>query len=321
MIPAGLNDMMNIFPVMGNNIQTIETYTARIQRSFPQVAIRTAVPITRGWDSFVVEVNDELIFRFAMREDVEVRFRKEIQLLPVLEQALSTPIPHFDYIGRGDTEHPYSFVGYRRLGGTPLENESITGEQLTALAPALGIFLSELHRFPTQQAAQLGAEECTPAQWREMYRLRYLDIQQRVFPLLDVELRTLSEQLWEGFLDTKTNFTFKPVFIHGDLCCEHIFCDPAHARLTGVIDWGDSIIGDAALDFVGLHWGHGQTFVERILEHYQDAVDSTFWQRMDFYLRYRPFSELLYGAYSGGTEFLEQGKAGLQAMFRPTSFA
>lgn len=300
-----------------NNIQTIETYTARIQRSFPLIAIRTVVPITRGWDSFVLEINDELIFRFAMREDVEVRFRKEIQLLPVLEQALSTPIPHFDYIGRGDTEHPYSFVGYHRLEGTPLENESISDEQLTALAPALGKFLSELHRFPTQQAAQLGVENCTAAQWREMYRERYIDIQQRVLPLLDAELRTQSEQLWEGFLDTKTNFTFQPVFIHGDLGCEHIFCDPAHACLTGVIDWGDSIIGDPALDFVGLHWGHGQTFMERVLENYSGTIDSAFFQRMDFYLRYQPFSELLYGAYSNNEEFLTQGKSGLQAMFRP----
>ncbi len=300
-----------------NNIQTIETYTARIQRSFPQITIRTAIPITSGWDSFVLEINGELIFRFAMREDVEVRFQKEIQLLPVLEQTLSTPIPHFDYIGRGETEYPYSFVGYRRLGGTSLANESITAEQLAALAPVLGVFLSELHRFPTQQAAQLGVEECTPAQWREMYRSRYLDIQQRVFPLLDAELCTKSEQLWEGFLGTQINFTFQPVFIHGDLGCEHIFCDPLHARLTGVIDWGDSITGDPALDFVGLHWEHGQAFTERVLANYQGTIDAAFWQRMDFYLRYQPFSELLYGAYSSNKEILERGKAGLQAMFRP----
>ncbi|HLX39091.1 MAG TPA: phosphotransferase, partial [Ktedonobacteraceae bacterium] len=189
---------------------------------------------------------------------------------------------------------------------------------LTDLAPALGVFLSELHRFPTQQAAQLGVDECTPAQWREMYRERYVDIQQRVFPLLDAELCMKSERLWEGFLGTEANFTFQPVFIHGDLGCEHIFCDPANSRLTGVIDWGDSIIGDAALDFIGLHWGHGQAFTEGVQANYQGTIDTTFWQRMDFYLLYLPFSELLYGAYSGNEEILERGKAGLQTMFRPT---
>jgi aminoglycoside 2''-phosphotransferase len=212
-------------------------------------------------------------------------------------------------------------VGYRRLNGTPLENESISDEQLATLAPALGKFLSELHRFPTQQAAQLDVENCSAAQWREMYRERYEDIQQRVFPLLDAELRTQSQRLWESFLDTEANFTFQPVFIHGDLGCEHIFCDLEHACLTGVIDWGDSIIGDAALDFVGLHWGHGQPFMERVLENYAGIIDSTFHRRLAFYLCYQPFSELLYGAYSTNKEFLTRGKAGLQAMFHPTPSA
>ncbi|MHB8595316.1 MAG: phosphotransferase family protein [Ktedonobacteraceae bacterium] len=300
-----------------NNSDAIATYIARIQLNFPEVVVRTVVPITRGWDSFVLEVNDELIFRFAMREDVEVRFQKEIQLLPVLELTLSTPVPHFDYIGRSDAEHPYTFLGYRRLEGTMLGDENITGEQLSSLAPSLGVFLSELHRFPTQQAAQAGAENCTPALWREMYRERYNDIQRRVFPLLDADLRTSSAHLWEEFLNTGSNFTFQPVFIHGDLGCEHIFCDPQHGCLTGVIDWGDSIIGDLALDFVGLHWGHGQSFTERVLENYQGTIDASFWQRMAFYLRYQPFAELLYGAYSDNEQILAQGKAGLQAMFRP----
>ena len=142
-----------------NNPESIAPYIALIHHNFPQVVVHTAVPITRGWDSFVLEVNNELIFRFAMRADVEVRFQKEIRLLPVLEQALSTPIPHFDSIGRGDTEHPYTFVGYRRLEGTMLEDENITEAELSTLAPALGNFLSELHRFPTQ----LDTDDYTPA--------------------------------------------------------------------------------------------------------------------------------------------------------------
>ncbi|MEO8973239.1 MAG: phosphotransferase, partial [Ktedonobacteraceae bacterium] len=84
-----------------------------------------------------------------------------------------------------------------------------------------------------------------------------------------------------------------------------------------VIDWGDSMIGDPAFDFVGLHWGHGQTFTKRVLKNYQGTINTSFWQRMAFYLRYQPFSELLYGAYSGNEQILAQGKAGLQAMFGP----
>jgi aminoglycoside 2''-phosphotransferase len=289
--------------------------TALIQRNFPQVAIQTVHPITRGWDSFVLEVNDELIFRFPMRDDVITYFQKEMSLLPVLEQALSTPIPHFDYIGHGDASYPFMFVGYRKLVGVSLEDESITQEQLAALTPALTTFLSELHSFPVAQAVQTGVQDHTPEQWRELYHERYVDLRKRVFPLLDVELRTKSARLWENFLDNKDIFAFQPVLIHCDLACEHILCDPEHGVLTGVIDWGDATIGDPALDFVGLHHGHGREFAERVLAYYRGKVDAAFWQRMDFYLCYGPFSELLFGAYSGNEKFIAQGIEGLRALF------
>ena len=132
-----------------------------ITHNFPQVAMQSVRPITRGWDSFVLEVNDELIFRFPMRDDVIPYIEKEMGLLPILEPTLSTPIPHFDYIGHGNASYPYMFVGYRKLNGTALE-ESIAPDQLAALAPALATFLNELHSFPVALAIKAGVEAHTP---------------------------------------------------------------------------------------------------------------------------------------------------------------
>lgn len=235
----------------------ITTALMLIHHNFPQVAIQTALPIAQGWDSFVLEVNHELIFLFPMREDVIESIQKEIRLLPLLEEALSTPIPHFTYIGHGDENDPFLFVGYHKLDGLALEDVNITVGQLSALAASLAIFLNELHSFPVALALQTGVQGHTPAQWRERYQERYTELQIRVFPLLDKELRTNSEQLWEEFLDNEAIFTFQPVRIHCDLACEHIFCDPVHGVLTGVIDWGDATIGDPALDFEGFTMDEG----------------------------------------------------------------
>lgn len=296
----------------------IETSKELLQHNFPQISVQTALPITRGWDSFVLEVNAELIFRFPMREDVIEYLQKEIRLLPVLEKALSTPIPHFNYIGHGDENenYPFMFVGYPKLDGLALDNVSITPVQLVELAPALATFLNELHSFPATRAIQNGVQGHTPAQWRERYRELYSDLMVRVFPLLDKELRSKSEQLWKDFLENEALFVFKPVLIHCDLACEHIFCDPVRGVLTGVIDWGDATIGDPALDFVGLHNGRGRDFTEHVLAYYKGIVDVKFWKRIDFYLCYGPFSELLYGAYRGSEKFIKNGVEGLHTMFR-----
>lgn len=294
----------------------VGTAVKLIQHNFPQVALRSVLPITNGWDSFVLEVNNELIFRFPLRENVVASLQMEISLLPYLEQALSTPIPHFDYIGHGDADYPYIFVGYRKLDGIALEDEGFSTEQLTALAPALATFLSELHRFPIIQAVQASVQEHTPIQWCEQYRERYIDLQKRIFPLLDITLRTKSERLWEGFLNDRSLFTFQPVLLHCDLNCEHIFCDPERGVLNGVIDWGDTTIGDPAQDFVGLLKDRGKVFTELVLAHYQGTIDASFWRRMDFYSHYSPFAELLYGSYSNNETFIEQGVKRLHEMFR-----
>jgi aminoglycoside 2''-phosphotransferase len=120
---------------------------------------------------------------------------------------------------------------------------------------------------------------------------------------------------WKDFLDDKSLFIFQTVLIHCDLACEHILCDPWYALLTGVVDWGDATIGDPALDFVGLHRVRGREFTERVLASYQGMIDAAFWRRIDFYLRYQPYSELLYGAYSNSQKFIAQGIEGLRAMF------
>lgn len=296
-------------------MRDIEMYQALIRSNFPQLDIQTVQPITRGWDSFVLEVNGALIFRFPLRDDVVVPFQREMLLLPGLESTLSVPVPHVTYIGQGDSSYPYTFTGYPKLNGLALEDERITPEQLALLAPAVAHFLNELHAFPTVRAVQASVESHTPEQWRERYLERYTDLRQRVFPLLDAELRARSARLWENFLEEEAHFVFQPALIHCDLACEHIFCDPERGVLTGVIDWGDVTIGDPALDFVGLHGQHGRAFVERVLTGYRGAIDAAFWRRIAFYLCYGPFAQLLYGVYSESEEFIAQGVAGLHALF------
>lgn len=84
--------------------------------------------------------------------------------------------------------------------------------------------------------------------------------------------------------------------------------------LTGVIDWGDVTIGDPAIDFVGLHRVGGKQFVEQIIMRYQNTLNGAFWQRLEFYLHYGPFSQLLYGSYSKNETFIKQGIEGLRLM-------
>jgi len=72
------------------------------------------------------------------------------------------------------------------------------------------------------------------------------------------------------------------------------------------------MIGDPALDFVGLLADCGAEFAERALSSCAGEVDATFRRRMQFYLRATPFHEILFGAATGLEEHVRQGLAGVR---------
>ncbi|WP_156995410.1 phosphotransferase, partial [Elstera litoralis] len=94
----------------------------------------------------------------------------------------------------------------------------------------------------------------TPDQW-ERLRAR---AEARLFPLLSAHL---AEEL-RAHLRAMDGLPLKadaPGLIHDDLHPAHILHDPASGRLTGLLDFGRSGRGDAAVDLAGLlyNWGSG----------------------------------------------------------------
>jgi aminoglycoside 2''-phosphotransferase len=55
----------------------------------------------------------------------------------------------------------------------------------------------------------------------------------------------------------------QPVILHGDFSHDHIFGRDAAGPVTGVIDFGDTCMGDPAADWRGL-WAWGRAIVERV---------------------------------------------------------
>lgn len=289
----------------------IATCRQAIEARLPHLHIRSLTPITQGWDSFVLEVNGELIFRFPRRPEVEASLEVEARLLPALAPTLSLAIPHFEYVCRRTAGCPTPFVGYRRIPGAPFDPTSVPATQARDGARRLGRLLGELQRFPRTQAAGLGVPDASPAQWRAEYEALYVRIREQVLPLLTARSRLHWEALWDEFLGRPEHLHFGPVLLHRDLTADHILYDPAQAALVGVIDWGDASTGDPAFDFAGL-LRHGRAFIENLLAMYPGPVAGTFLERARFYARIVPFHEVLYGLLVNDRQHMRQGLAQLE---------
>ncbi len=296
---------------MGRRME-ITRYLEMIGVHFPDLIVEHVTPITAGWDSFVLEVNGEIIFRFPRRPDVDTQLTREMALLPKLAGALPVQIPRFEFVASDAGDNPGLFVGYRKIAGIQLADQHIEGAQKSSMAWQLANCLRALHAFPVERAVELG----TLAHDIDTWRNQYVDLRRRTDEwlaphLIRAERRRL-DRFWEAHLEDERLFRFTPALIHGDLGTEHILCEPERGALVGIIDWGDARIGDPALDFAGFLGDFGEAFTESVIRFYAPDDDGSILKRAGFYTRIAPLYEVEYGHISDEPSHMDRGLEGVR---------
>jgi aminoglycoside phosphotransferase (APT) family kinase protein len=220
----------------------------------------TVRAIDDGFDFHVVVLDDTWVVRVPRRQACAEALAVEAALLPALAPALPVQVPRFE------VAHP--FAVYRLIDGTPLVDEE----------DGVREFLEALHRF------DVGDLPVPRPDWQETYRAQCDEFRRLVLPALDVDERPRAEAL---FAEVETLVGFEPVLTHSDLGPEHLLC--GDGRLVGVIDWGDTRVGDPALDHSWLlngpfpHWD----------------VDEDLRRRARFYHRLAPWFGAHYEVFHG----------------------
>lgn len=270
---------------------------ARVERRLG-VDASCSLETEEGWDSVVFELPGSWIVRVPRREEVREWLRREARLLPELGPALPVPVPKFEVLEDSDV----FFAAYRKLPGEPLV-AGTTAE----LAQRLGEFLRALHGFPRDRATEIGVRTFDAATWLERQRAFAERCSGEVVPLLEPDERRRADRVliefspeWDRALET--------VLIHGDLGPAHILRQGD--ALTGVIDWSDACLGDAALDLAWALHGTPGEFAAALCESY--PVDESVFERALYYHRLGPWHEVLFGLERGRPELVESGLAGIR---------
>jgi aminoglycoside phosphotransferase (APT) family kinase protein len=223
-----------------------ETVRQLIENQFPQLSPVTVRMEGEGWDNTVYRVNETYIFRFPRRKVAVDLITVENALLPAIYRLLPIPVPNPVYVGVSSERYPFPFSGYRGLDGVPPYVVDLTDEQRAKSAHLLGRFLRALHQIPADQAVTMGATDSDT--------IGRMDLEKRVpmfhtklaqakqFGLIDDEAAMI--QAIEGL---PTDITARPVLVHGDLNFRN-FLVGVDGVVSGIIDWGDVHIGQAAMD-------------------------------------------------------------------------
>ena len=212
-------------------------------------------------------------------------------------------------------------VAHRLIEGEPLTRARPgRGVRRAALAAALGAFFTRLHAFPRAEARAAGVPELDL--WADRYESMLADGRAALGPRSRAWLdATITQFLAAG------GIRGAPLaLVHGDIAPGHILISahpealpspvegpiegpaplprtspPSPLPLRGeggrisIIDFGDALIADPALDFGGLLLAYGWPFAEQVLAAYGGDVDVHFRRRMRFYVDVVPIFLVAFG--------------------------
>lgn len=126
-------------------------------------------------------------------------------------------------------------------------------------------FVTRLHSFPIATARACGLRETDPRQYLpDLMRRANNHIAHR----LDAEVWRYYKRLFELYLNSLELHTYTPSLLHGDLSPWHFLGDLKGCVLTGVIDFGDSFIGDPHGDLIFILEDYGKDILDLFLTFY-----------------------------------------------------
>ncbi|MPZ97919.1 MAG: phosphotransferase [Dehalococcoidia bacterium] len=241
-----------------------------IAAQFPQWA---GLPIRQfdsaGTTNSLYRLGDDMAVRLPRRPGTDAEIDKEHRWLPQLGPHLPLAIPVPLARGVPGEGYPWPWSVYRWLEGETATTEAIGDSPDTA--SALAEFVAALHRIDTAGGPAPGKHNYSrgvPLERRDVATRAAIASLEGV---VDVDRVTA---VWEAALEAP-EWHGAPVWIHGDLLPSNMLVE--QGRLSAIIDFGSSGVGDPACD-VAVAWTLLSPTVRGVFREAL-AVDDATWAR------------------------------------------
>ncbi len=268
------------------------TYIENIKRSYPNLKVNNVKLINKGQNNDVFIINEKYIFRFPKYQDGIDSLLTEVELLKRINTHLTLDIPNPFFYSLDINEVGSTFVGYKMIKGKALWRERfIDIKDKNKIAEQLAEFLYELHSKEVKiKASELISKSDIYSKWLNLYKR----IKEKLFMYMRDDAKRKVENNFKKFLSDFNN-DFDYVFVHGDFGPSNILFDEKKESISGIIDFGESHIGDPAGDFASLigPFGYGEDFILKFKKIYP-KVDK-YIKRAKFYASTFALQEALFG--------------------------
>jgi aminoglycoside phosphotransferase (APT) family kinase protein len=219
---------------------TPELVSRLVAQQFPQWA---DLPVSRveldGWDNTTFRLGTTMSARLPTADAYVAQIDKEHRWLPILRGDLPLPIPEPLAKGTPALGFPRPWSIYRWIGGEPATDETVSS--LTQFAGDLAAFLTALYSCDATDGPAAGPHSHSRGGPVTVWDRQTRDSLDRLSREIDAAGAT---EVWEAAVDAK--WEQPPVWVHGDITGSNLLVQGG--RLSAVIDFGCSAVGDPACD-------------------------------------------------------------------------
>lgn len=281
----------------------------RIHLEFPNLKFFKAKVNNKGWDHTIIILDNKYVFRFPKNKSYIKKIRTEMLFLNSLRD-MPIKVPNYLFISKDK-----SFGGYQLISGKELTKtrfQKLNNKQKKVIANQLGRFLTSLHNFPINTAKEIGLKY----EWSlEEEKKEYNKRKKAIFSALNYKEKKFVKNFVKHYFSMKV--PSKLCVIHHDFSDNHILIHKE--KVNGVIDFGDSSLGDPAKDFSCL-WNLGDDFVLNVYKTYKGKKDSKFLQRSRYYNYTGYLNQLYHGVVDNKKRMLKNALKKTKEIMRITLF-
>jgi aminoglycoside phosphotransferase (APT) family kinase protein len=211
-----------------------------ISEQFPQWSDLPIKPVQfGGWDNRTFHLGEQMTVRLPSAECYSLQVEKEQRWLPVLARVLPLPISIPLAMGQPSKIYPWKWSVYKWLEGETANKENISN--VLEFAGDLARFLKALYGIDAIGGPPAGAHNFYRGSSLKVYEPEFQQAKSVLQNSIDTELVS---EIWEESIHSQ--WQGSPVWVHGDVSPGNLLV--SGGRLSGVIDFGCSGVGDPACD-------------------------------------------------------------------------
>jgi aminoglycoside 2''-phosphotransferase len=249
----------------------MEEYKKLIKKYFPKLQIEYEKFITSGWESDILIINNEKVFRFPKKNNrFDIVYNKEKIITDLIRPFVSIPITKMEIYKKGflKKEIIFSLLDYIEGDTLEIKNDIDISDDLTSFLYSLhSININIFKSFDKLNANNLPFYK---------YKLKLTNFTFNN-DILNKFLNSFKLQNdFNNCIRIFSDFEWKDeenVLCHNDLHMGNIMIN--NNKISGIIDFGDCIYTNYNIEFISILKWKNNSFIKQIIKKYENLTSRT----------------------------------------------